>query len=155
MVSNFYVNDMFRNLTTFIGTFSCDTIPLPPSLNQISYWIVNTSMVNQLGGHFITLIYDGLKKKLFYLDSFGLDVSNVFILKYMYTLTHEYMFNPVCIQPLHSNYCAFYAMGFIIEYRKSQSLVQFINMFNVKYGLQNDRVVINYIIKNCTYVHNT
>ena len=84
-----------------------------------------------------------------YFDSFGLPCENKDILTFIYSVNNKYQYNALQIQHLTSNYCGFYCLAFVMQQDKgNQKIEKFLQMFNANNKLENDDIVVKYILKN-------
>ena len=84
-----------------------------------------------------------------YFDSFGLPCTNKDILTFIYSVNKKYQYNALEVQHLTSNYCGLYCLAFVMHQDKgNQKFEKFLQMFNVKNKLENDNIVVKYILNN-------
>ena len=147
MVSNIYLNNIGKYLNNYQGTFSCNTLNKPHKNKALSTYIFNLSKINEKGTHLVAI---SLKNNdVLYFDSFGLSCENKDILSFIYSVNNKYQYNALQIQHLTSNYCGLYCLAFVMQQDKGNKKIdKFLQMFNVNNKLENDDIVVKYILKN-------
>lgn len=145
MVSNFYINDVLKNISSFCGTFSCDNIISGDSSDKLNSYIINLSSKNEPGTHFIALSINHEDKKIFYFDSFGRKCKNKEILRFISKYDYQYRYCNRQIQDPLSVYCGFFCICFVVSTHLSIPFTRIVKIYDVHNFKKNDEICINMI----------
>ena len=145
MVSNFYINDVLKNISSFCGTFSCDNIKSGDSSVKLNSYIINLSSKNDLGTHFIALSINHEDKKVFYFDSFGYKCTNKKILRFISKYGYKYRYCNRQIQDPLSVYCGFFCICFVVSTHLSIPFTRIVKLYDEHNLIKNDKICINLI----------
>lgn len=128
----------------FLGVYPGDIHP--KITNNCFSVIFNTGYSNTNGEHFVAVYVT--KRKIFYFDSFGKEVIKSKILEFLNNLNKPLCeLNCVTIQSDLSNFCGYYCLGFLLSKYKKMSTHRFMSIFTTKPSIENDKRVVNFIIK--------
>lgn len=130
----------------FIGVFPCDVHPIIKN-NTFSI-IFNTGKSNTNGEHFVAIFVN--KNSVYYFDSFGEKCSNNNILKFINKnkKKRKIFYNPIKIQDDLSNFCGFFCLAYLLSKDINYTQQKFINLFNLKCLNNNNKTIVNFIVKN-------
>lgn len=142
MVSNYYIEEVMKNVKGFKGVFSSNNIPLLKQNN--SSLILNFDKEDEPGSHFIAVFLT--KNHLLYFDSLNLgftpiDIA-VYINKYKKCLNMSQS-----LQNFNSDFCGFYCILFILANLIGEKYWSSIEKKFKFQDLKNDSVCINLICK--------
>ena len=148
-LTNTFLNKTTKKIigSSFLGVYPCDQIPKIRK-NKFSL-IINTGTHDSEGEHFVALYFHN--NILFYFDPFGEPVANDYINSFIQELplkNNRYHFNNRHIQDNRSNFCGFYCLGFLLSRKSRMSYRQFLNLFSIQKKLENDKKIVEYILKN-------
>jgi hypothetical protein len=151
-LSNDYVSKIGKKFLgkSFLGVFACDEKPRLKNRSNFKI-IFNTDTHDSEGEHFVAVAKQ--KKKLIYFDSFGKNVENEMIQKFIdenLKTGDKYFYNCIQIQADESNFCGFYCVAFLMSMNKKMSFQNFISSFSVQKNrlLKNDGKCIKFILKH-------
>ena len=103
-ISNFKINEIFKNDKNYIGTFSKDNVPILKN-NESS--IVNLANSFNKGTHWVAMKF--INNRLFYFDSYGIEfIPDIIKKQYKKIITNIYR-----IQSNDSNECGKFCILFI------------------------------------------
>ena len=89
---------------SFNGTFSIDNIPVFD--DDVFSIIINLSKQNEIGTHFIAVYV--LENKIIYFDSFGNQLNNSSLKRYLKKYKKSIIFSNIQLQNLLSRHCGFF-----------------------------------------------
>lgn len=137
-LTNNEIEEILRGkMTSFLGVFSCDTIPSEVNSFQQFSLISNLSKINEVGSHFITIIKN--EDNVYFLDPLGLKCSNKNILQKF--CNYDIWYNVRQIQDFSSDFCAHFCMLFCLDFdHRSKS-----RFFHTKNLYKNDKLCLSYL----------
>ena len=131
-ISNFKINEIFKNNKNYIGTFSKNNVPI---LKNNQSTIVNLANSNDKGSHWIGMKF--VDKKLFYFDSYGIPYIPD-IIKNQYS-DNKLITNIYRIQSNSSNECGKFCIMFVQSNIKNESdYIKFLLQFHKNNFEKND-----------------
>lgn len=149
MTSNFFLNDLLLRNPEYVGTYSCNNIPIPR--NSRNFMVINLSKVNTPGSHFVSMyIFRNKQNKwlIEYMDPLGAHCTNSDILFFMKNYCTHYKYLKFPIQPIFSVRCGLYCAGFVISrIMKKSSINKYANIFSNDLK-HNDEIIDKFILKN-------
>jgi len=142
-LTNEYVEKLGRKLLgkKFKGVYPCDSKPL---MKKYKYIVFNESKHNEVGTHFVAF---GMKKKLiFYFDSLGKSLSNIYLKKFVKSLKKKC----ICVlnYPIQSDeslFCGLFCIAFLLSLKNND--FTFLSRLNVPNISNNDDKILNYLLK--------
>ena len=149
MVSNIFIDQVLSKISQdFVGTFSCDRIPIERLLKKKKFCIiVNLSENDFPGTHYIAI--KKTVREVLYFDSGGMKafISEIcdFLKKIKRSQRVKLWQNTTKIQDDSSLFCSFYTMMFCLK-GKAMMKIQ----FSKKNLLSNDETVIHALEKEIT-----
>lgn len=135
------INNILSVLKGYVGAFPKDNLPkLNLNINTTKYIVINTDPSYKSGEHWLGLVFT--KNECLYFDSYGLEILDRHILNYIKKSGYNvYKYSEKCVQPWHSNQCAYYVICFIISMYHGESYEKFISHFkNIR---TNDYTIIS------------
>jgi hypothetical protein len=148
-ISSDTITRLLQNCRNFRGVYPCNQIP--SNLSPIKYFsiIANLSESTEEGSHFICIIC--FKKYVFYIDSIGLPNFNSYIDTFLKSLKRPVFYNRKKYQSLHSAYCGFYCMLYVMHFETSYDYQQ-LNKIVFDDDLQNnDKLCMLYVNRLLKY----
>jgi len=144
-LTNKYVEQMGKKYAkTFVGVFPCNTHPVVDESEQFSL-IFNESKHDEEGTHFVAIFAN--KQHLYYFDSLGLKLENVYIKLFCNSQGRRLVENRQQIQSYDSLFCGYFCICFIMYMEATMNFSDFCSHF-CKFNLkQNDSIVTDFIIK--------
>ena len=100
---------------------------------------MNTDSSDKGGDHWLALILN--KSSVFYFDSFGIQVLNENIIKYLAQKYDKVVYNNHCIQDYRSTSCALFCIAFIERATTKAKYNSFIHSFHTTELTINDLIV--------------
>ena len=114
-ISNVYIDKLMEKISrSFNGTFSIDNIPVFD--DDVFSIIINLSKQNEIGTHFIAVYV--LENKIIYFDSFGNQLNNSSLKRYLKKYKKSIIFSNIQLQNLLSSHCGFFLYSIHLMYRK-------------------------------------
>ena len=110
---------------SFNGTFSIDNIPVFD--DDVFSIIINLSKQNEIGTHFIAVYV--LENKIIYFDSFGNQLNNSSLKRYLKKYKKPIILSKIQIQNLLSSHCGFFCIAFILCIENGITLDNFLKSF--------------------------
>lgn len=154
-MTNNFIDHMLRNVDTYKGTYSCDTIPpysmFLHALEKTSYdrftIIVNLSKVKDAGTHWVLVCVTPMCT--LYMDPGGSGCENANILSFMLSTGRPIFESPIEYQGFLSIWCGLFCTAFALFINQSSELQQANppNLGVTKSHL-NDKRCLNYV-KQC------
>lgn len=140
-LTNEYVNQICQTYATnFGGVFACDQIPL--HLKPNTTIVVNLDASDKPGSHFVCL---NVKRDVnVYFDPLGFKCYNPFILSKLEELNEYTVETTKPIQNLHSTFCGFFCIAFVLSKELNQTTEQFLKTFSPN-NKENDQIALNYV----------
>lgn len=129
----------YQKYNIFKGVFPCDSLPKHFSLPAI--FVINLSPRTEIGSHWVAT-YITSDRCAFYFDSFGLPISNAYILHFINKHAKRITYNKNQLQHITSTKCGKFCCVFAITILKKCSISSFINKFS-KNLFVNDIVIEN------------
>lgn len=133
-------------LQSFQGVFSRDNLPLTPSTQYPSIFIVNTDSVEGPGEHWVAIVFENKSRGLFF-DSFGKPPMYYGQELETFLNTHVvgYKHFPYTVQPPTSTQCGLFVLTFLmlnVCFRCNLNCI--IDFFDSNVHV-NDRIVFNFV----------
>ena len=154
-LSNHYVETACKLILrhNFKGVFPYDLFPLSIYKNTPYSFVVNLDKSTEPGSHFICMYIT--ENIIEYYDSYGLAPFLPRIEKYIeknINAGKHFNYNKMSVQPLTSDYCGYYVMGYLLSKDINCSLDDFNDIFSLK-TLLNDKIIEEFItnVINVTY----
>jgi hypothetical protein len=138
-----FLKEDHKTRPMFYGVYPVDQLPrkrLPQTRPRI--FIVNTDESRGRGKHWILIF---LKKdyRAVYFDSFGRDVEDGRILKFLQVNCHQYEYNNTPLQGVLSSTCGHYCLYVAKKLARGHSLQYILRSFRVLRPYFNDRYVVS------------
>jgi hypothetical protein len=138
-----------KYLTIYKGAYFKDNIPA--HLGESFAIIINLSLSNQLGTHWVSIIK--YPNALYYFDSLGKDpMSDKYLNKFLSFQNVSFFFNISQIQSSNSTVCGIYCTVFLTLVKDLNSYKEYLSLFNNNLN-RNDVVVCklfeNYFGRSC------
>lgn len=127
----------YQNKGIFKGVYPCDKLPSKFSLPGA--FVVNLSQHYESGSHWVA-IYINEYGQAYYFDSFGFDIRNQYINRFLRLHSKNVIFNKRQLQHITSNKCGKFCCVFIVYVLKCAPINRFINMFSLNLFI-NDIVI--------------
>ena len=147
-ISNVYIDKLMEKISiSFNGTFSIDNIPV--FNDDVFSIIINLSKQNEIGTHFIAVYV--LENKIIYFDSFGNQLNNSSLKRYLKKYKKPIILSKIQIQNLLSSHCGFFCIAFILCIENGITLDNFFKKFYRKKLHLNDYIcnkIINIFINH-------
>ena len=141
-ISNVYIDKLMEKISrSFRGTFSIDNIPVFE--DDVFSVIINLSKQNEIGTHFIAVYV--LENKIIYFDSFGNQLNNSSLKKYLKKYKKPIILSKIQIQNLLSSHCGFFCIAFILCIENGITLDDFLKKFYRKKLHLNDYICVKII----------
>ena len=141
-ISNVYIDKLMEKISrSFNGTFSIDNIPVFD--DDVFSIIINLSKQNEIGTHFIAVYV--LENKIIYFDSFGNQLNNSSLKRYLKKYKKPIIFSKIQIQNLLSSHCGFFCIAFILCIENGITLDDFLKKFYRKKLHLNDYICVKII----------
>ena len=141
-ISNVYIDKLMEKISiSFNGTFSIDNIPV--FNDDVFSIIINLSKQNEIGTHFIAVYV--LENKIIYFDSFGNQLNNSSLKRYLKKDKKPIVFSKIQIQNLLSSHCGFFCIAFILCIENGITLDDFLKKFYRKKLHLNDYICVKII----------
>ena len=142
-ISNVYIDKLMKKISSrsFNGTFSIDNIPVFD--DDVFSIIINLSKQNEIGTHFIAVYV--LENKILYFDSFGNQVNDSSLKRYLKKYRKSIIFSNIQLQNLLSSHCGFFCVAFILCIENGMSLDNFLKQFYRNNLHLNDYICVNII----------
>lgn len=139
MLTNVYIEKIFKKLPGFLGVFSSDNIKRMKNNNSL---IINFDKMSEPGSHFVAVF----KKNniCYYFDSLNLGFVPTDIAGYL-VLEDKIINLSSNIQNINSSYCGFYCILFILSMNISEKYWINIDKKFQKQKIENDKICINLI----------
>lgn len=112
----------------FKGVYACDNLPKNFTLPAI--FVVNLSKQSECGTHWIG-IYINIKRDAFYFDSFGIDIRNSYIKRFLEKHAKNIYCNRKQIQHITSIKCGKFCCVFAVAILNGCSVENFLSKFNI------------------------
>jgi len=144
-LTNDYLDKLSTSLigSQFLGVYPADAKVKWP-VNKSFFIIFNTGKIGTEGIHFVSLFVT--KTRIHYFDSFGKRNIQTDISKFIQKIKRKCEMYCQPIQHKTSNFCGFYALAFLL-WKKSKSRRNFYDMFSKTRLKLNDKIVIDFILK--------
>ena len=126
---------------SLLGTFSIDNIPV--FNDDVFSIIINLSKQNEIGTHFIAVYV--LENKILYFDSFGNQLNNSSLKRYLKKYKKSIIFSNIQLQNLLSSHCGFFCIAFILCIENNITLDNFLKKFYRKKLHLNDYICVEII----------
>ena len=142
-ISNVYIDKLMKKISSrsFNGTFSINNIPVFD--DDVFYIIINLSKQNEIGTHFIAVYV--LENKIIYFDSFGNQLNNSSLKRYLKKYKKPIILSKIQIQNLLSSHCGFFCIAFILCIENGITLDDFLKKFYRKKLHLNDYICVKII----------
>ena len=141
-ISNVYIDKLMEKISrSFNGTFSIDNIPVFD--DDVFSIIINLSKQNEIGTHFIAVYV--LENKIIYFDSFGNQLNNSSLKRYLKKYKKSIIFSNIQLQNLLSSHCGFFCIAFILCIENNITLDNFLEKFYRKKLHLNDYICVEII----------
>ena len=141
-ISNVYIDKLMEKISiSFNGTFSIDNIPV--FNDDVFSIIINLSKQNEIGTHFIAVYV--LENKIIYFDSFGNQLNNSSLKRYLKKYKKPIILSKIQIQNLLSSHCGFFCIAFILCIENGITLDDFLKKFYRKKLHLNDYICVKII----------
>ena len=141
-ISNVYIDKLMEKISrSFRGTFSIDNIPVFE--DDVFSVIINLSKQNEIGTHFIAVYV--LENKIIYFDSFGNQLNNSSLKRYLKKYKKPIILSKIQIQNLLSSHCGFFCIAFILCIENGITLDDFLKKFYRKKLHLNDYICVKII----------
>jgi len=145
-LTNSYVEKLSKKILkniNFKGVYPCDIHP--KIKNNIFSVIFNTGDSQSHGEHFVAIYAN--EKNLFYFDSFGENIYDVNIKKFINNVinSRKLIINTNKIQDDGSTFCGFFCIAFLLS--KEKRVKYFKNIFKKDNLMKNNDIAVNFIIK--------
>ena len=141
-ISNVYIDKLMEKISiSFNGTFSIDNIPV--FNDDVFSIIINLSKQNEIGTHFIAVYV--LENKIIYFDSFGNQLNNSSLKRYLKKYEKSIIFSNIQLQNLLSSHCGFFCIAFILCIENNITLDNFLKKFYRKKLHLNDYICVEII----------
>ena len=141
-ISNVYIDKLMEKISiSFNGTFSIDNIPV--FNDDVFSIIINLSKQNEIGTHFIAVYV--LENKIIYFDSFGNQLNNSSLKRYLKKYKKPIILSKIQIQNLLSSHCGFFCIAFILCIENNITLDNFLKKFYRKKLHLNDYICVEII----------
>ena len=141
-ISNVYIDKLMEKISiSFNGTFSIDNIPV--FNDDVFSIIINLSKQNEIGTHFIAVYV--LENKIIYFDSFGNQLNNSSLKRYLKKYKKSIIFSNIQLQNLLSSHCGFFCIAFILCIENNITLDNFLKKFYRKKLHLNDYICVEII----------
>ena len=141
-ISNVYIDKLMEKISiSFNGTFSIDNIPV--FNDDVFSIIINLSKQNEIGTHFIAVYV--LENKILYFDSFGNQLNNSSLKRYLKKYKKSIIFSNIQLQNLLSSHCGFFCIAFILCIENNITLDNFLKKFYRKKLHLNDYICVEII----------
>ena len=141
-ISNVYIDKLMEKISiSFNGTFSIDNIPV--FNDDVFSIIINLSKQNEIGTHFIAVYV--LENKIIYFDSFGNQLNNSSLKRYLKKYKKPIILSKIQIQNLLSSHCGFFCTAFILCIENDITLDDFLKKFYRKKLHLNDYICVKII----------
>ena len=136
-LTNFEINDYYKNEPKFNGVFS--RINLPKTIKKGAY-VINLDEYDDIATRWIALY--SKKNAVTYFDSFRVENIPDEMMKFIknYDITTS-IFR---IQAYDSIMCGYFCIGFIDYMIKGKDLVDYTNLFSPSYFDKDDRIILRY-----------
>ena len=134
-ISNVYIDKLMEKISrSFRWTFSIDNIPVFE--DDVFSVIINLSKQNEIGTHFIAVYV--LENKIIYFDSFGNQLNNSSLKRYLKKYKKPIILSKIQIQNLLSSHCGFFCIAFILCIENGITLDDFLKkIYRKKLHLNN------------------
>ena len=141
-ISNVYIDKLMEKISiSFNGTFSIDNIPV--FNDDVFSIIINLSKQNEIGTHFIAVYV--LENKIIYFDSFGNQLNNSSLKRYLKKYKKPIILSKIQIQNLLSSHCGFFCIAFILCIENGITLDDFLENFYRRKLHSNDYIGVKII----------
>ena len=141
-IRNVYIDKLMEKISiSFNGTFSIDNIPV--FNDDVFSIIINLSKQNEIGTHFIAVYV--LENKIIYFDSFGNQLNNSSLKRYLKKYKKPIILSKIQIQNLLSSHCGFFCIAFILCIENGITLDDFLKKFYRKKLHLNDYICVKII----------
>jgi len=105
------IGRLMSDIPDYVGTFSCDTLPPPPSGDaRQRLMIVNTDPPNEPGEHWVATYIDSTGRRKEYFDSFGRQPPAIFETYMNYNCSDYCSYNKKQLQSIASRVCGYYCI---------------------------------------------
>lgn len=139
MKSDLRVKQLFR------GIYSRDRLPKHVVLKP-SIYIINTDHSRGAGLHWVC-VYIGSNNIAEYWDSFGLDIQNYEIWKFINDNSSRYIYNDSVLQPVFSETCGYYCLYYAMKKSRGVSMQNITKHFRRLKPYYNDYIVTRHFTK--------
>jgi len=149
-LTNKYVEDLGKkHCDNFLGVFPCNIHPDVKKINFFSI-IFNESKHDEEGTHFVCIYSD--KKNIYYFDSLGLKLENIYILNFINKNLNGKKFteNKTQIQSYDSIFCGYFCLSFIIYMSSKMNIKKYYKFFSSENLKINDKIVVELLLKLVT-----
>ena len=150
MSSNVWIESILRNIPTFLGVYSSDDIP-PPIFSRSSC-ILNFSGKNDIGTHFVVILYS--RYFCTYFDPLNLDFIPETIKNYMHLHYFDHFrYIKIKIQHTLSNFCGLYCMFVCILQYMGKPIYTTLNNLFPSPKLSNDEKLVKLLCKTLRKIY--
>ena len=133
-LTNFEINEYYKNEPRFNGVYSRDN--LPKTMKKGAY-VINLDGYADIGTHWIALYVK--TNEVMYFDSFGIEHIPKEIMKFI--KNKNIKANIFRLQAYDSIICDYFCIKFIDYMFKGKSLVDFTNLFSPNDFKKNDKII--------------
>ena len=141
-LTNFEINDYYKNEPKFNGVFSRNNLP---KIIKKGAYVINLDECDDIGTHWIALYHN--KNMTVYFDSFGVEHIPDEIMKFINAnllKNYDIITNIFRIQAYDSIICGYFCVGFLDYMIKDKDLVDYTNLFSPSDFDKNDRIILRY-----------
>ena len=139
MTTNIWINSIMKDVPSFIGVCSLDTMVKPISFP--SYIIVNFSKSYEPGSHFVTILFLD-KQNCLYFDPLNLLFVPQEILNYMFNISQVIQKIEYRVQNAFSIYCGFFCLVPILLHVNHFPILTGLSIFT-EGSIRNDELCID------------
>jgi hypothetical protein len=131
VLSNFDLDDIFANNSSYLGTFSKDTlknVKLPK--NKTTSAVINLQDTKDgQGTHWVAMFNNPNNRHIYYFDSYGV-IPPTDVIKWLKSTEKRILYNTSEIQNINSVACGWYCIAFIKHCLANNDYLTFVNLFN-------------------------
>lgn len=147
-LTNKQVEDLGKQILCkkhFLGVFPADSMPKIKNLKNTSL-IFNLSKHDEPGTHYVAVLFNN--NNIYYFDSYGKSLSTKTIKQNLEKYKLPIYYHKRSIQHKNSIYCGFFSLAYLkARLVKKITPSKFYSMFNSPPNKQNDKIVLNFLLK--------